>query len=182
MFGVIMGHTAIWGEITPIASGGGPTSLYSILPQGGFLGAFLSAIVEGGEMAVDAFFFMSAFLVMFILLRKLDKGNLGTHFSLRAPRGEGKSALLWIPSMYLHRWLRIIPLMIYVIWLFMWLSQYWGEIYFPSLSSVYCAVQYSAVHLLSPLSLPPSLPPSNFALISLPAPLPSQAPVPCGAP
>ena len=85
-------------------------------------------------MEQDAFFFMSGFLALTVLLRKMDKGNLGTHFSnpfvrrlTTSKEKDGQSALVWIPLIYFHRWMRIIPLYIYIVWIFMWLSPYLGS-------------------------------------------------------
>ena len=142
MWGVIMGHTFLW-QVISLPFGGGPSSLYSVLPPGGLLSSF-STLLFGLEMGVDSFFFISGFLAMFIVLRKLDKGKLGTHFSLGDSPQKGQSALLWIPAMFLHRWLRIVPLLIFLIWVFMWLSPYmgsgplWGEMSNGSLGQTSC--------------------------------------------
>lgn len=53
-----------------------------------------------GTLSVDTFFFISGFLASYMLLVKLDKEHA---------KGLSKPAYKWIPSLYLHRWLRITP-------------------------------------------------------------------------
>jgi peptidoglycan/LPS O-acetylase OafA/YrhL len=56
---------------------------------------------------VDTFLFISAFLAMFLLLKKLDR--------------EQRSAARWMPMVYINRFLRITPAYMFALF-FNWLT------------------------------------------------------------
>jgi peptidoglycan/LPS O-acetylase OafA/YrhL len=65
--------------------------------KAGFLGKWWSMpfFSFSGTLCVDTFFFISAFLATYLLIKKLDK--------------EDRPAYKWIPLTYFHRFLRITP-------------------------------------------------------------------------
>lgn len=81
-----------------------------VFPPTGFLTNWTSQLFFSARFAVDTFFFISGFLVVSQLLKKLDPGMPAT--------SKLPSPLVWIPMMYLHRLMRIIPL--YAFCLLLW--------------------------------------------------------------
>jgi peptidoglycan/LPS O-acetylase OafA/YrhL len=94
-FWVIIYHVILW-QHTFYAN---PDALLPNEDQekAGFLGKWWSMpfFSFSGTLCVDTFFFISAFLATFLLIKKLDK--------------EQRPAYKWIPLTYFHRFLRITP-------------------------------------------------------------------------
>jgi hypothetical protein len=84
-----------------------------VMPPSGFLVNWYYQIIFSARFAVDTFFFISGFLVVNSLLKKLDISPSDTSVSKLPP------AQIWVPMMYLHRIMRILPLYIFCL-LFWW--------------------------------------------------------------
>eukprot|EP00467_Chlorarachnion_reptans_P007371 CAMPEP_0114500216 /NCGR_PEP_ID=MMETSP0109-20121206/7841_1 /TAXON_ID=29199 /ORGANISM="Chlorarachnion reptans, Strain CCCM449" /LENGTH=852 /DNA_ID=CAMNT_0001677853 /DNA_START=92 /DNA_END=2650 /DNA_ORIENTATION=- len=105
MMWVIFGHTLLW----PITNRGtvGYTNINDLVAFDGNKDALLATwwgqVIPSAEFSVDTFFMMSGFLAAFVSLKKL--------------RGKTPSDVLAsAPVLYLHRWLRITPIYMLVIW------------------------------------------------------------------
>ena len=83
-----------------------------VMPPSGFLVNWYYQIIFSARFAVDTFFFISGFLVVKSLLKKLDISPSDTSSKLPSPQ-------IWIPMMYLHRFMRILPLYLFCL-LFWW--------------------------------------------------------------
>lgn len=79
-----------------------------------FLQPLWFQIVPGTYFAVDTFFFISAFLGSYLLAKKFEKTT-------------SLSNLLSIPKIYLHRYLRLMPTVFFVMMLAMTFYQYLGS-------------------------------------------------------
>jgi len=75
----------------------------TLLPPNGILGQWWSAPFFNftGTYCVETFFFISSFLATYLLLFKLDKES--------KKNVESKSLMSWMPSMFIHRVLRVLP-------------------------------------------------------------------------
>ncbi len=106
MFAVILGHTGLW-EIQSASSGKGIANVFEALPPNGMLGQLSGQVITNAEFSVDSFFFLSGFLVMYILMSKVDKGLLQNH-----------GMVGWIPAFVAQRYLRLAPTLAFVIFAF----------------------------------------------------------------
>ena len=106
MCAVILGHTGLW-EIQSASSGKGISNVFEAIPPNGLLGQFSGQVIINAEFSVDSFFFLSGFLVMYILMSKMDKGLLQKH-----------GVAGWIPPFVLQRYLRLAPTLAFVIFAF----------------------------------------------------------------
>ena len=96
IFWVILGHSYFY----PIETGNSIRNTPELLD---FLKQFLFMLVTSGVLAVDTFFFMSAFLGAYIFLVKSPQ-----HFSPRM--------LIEVPIAYFHRYYRLTPLLAFIIY------------------------------------------------------------------
>lgn len=84
-----------------------------VMPPTGFLSQWTSQLYFSARFAVDTFFFISGFLVVLSLMKKLDPIPEVTDAVFVRPK-----AYQWIPMLYLHRLMRILPL--YIFCLLLW--------------------------------------------------------------
>ena len=102
MFWVILGHAYFLIMEVPIAN---------ISEVSGLLDGWLFPLVPGGFFAVDIFFYLSAFLGAYLMVGKMKGRTMGvrTFFSI-----------------YLHRYLRLLPtiigILIFVMGIYMFLG------------------------------------------------------------
>eukprot|EP01041_Mallomonas_annulata_P001122 gene1122-2182_t len=94
----------------------------AVLPPEGFLTHISAQLFFSARFAVDSFFFISGFLVTYVLLKRLDPISssrisphtssasvlLETHRQSSAVR-VGVPLLSWLPAFYLHRLVRLLP-------------------------------------------------------------------------
>lgn len=100
---VLMGHTTLWGLYAPM------TNVYQLLEAKSTVGF---QIIANGFFSVDSFFYLSGFLVGLLTLRTLHK--------------RGSSAKMW-GMYYLHRFLRLTPLYMFVMLVYNNLSPFFGS-------------------------------------------------------
>ena len=84
-----------------------------VMPPTGFLSQWTSQLYFSARFAVDTFLFISGFLVLSSLMKKLDPISEATDTIFVRPK-----AYQWIPMLYLHRLMRILPL--YTFCLLLW--------------------------------------------------------------
>ena len=96
IFWVILGHSYFY----PIAEG---NSIRNITDISQFLKEFLFMVVTSGLLAVDTFFFMSAFLGAYIFL-------------VKSPKQFSPRMLIEVPIAYFHRYYRLTPLLAFIIY------------------------------------------------------------------
>ena len=84
-----------------------------VMPPTGFLSQWTSQIYFSARFAVDTFLFISGFLVVTSLMKKLDPISDTAVSTFVRP-----DAYQWIPMLYLHRLMRILPL--YIFCLLLW--------------------------------------------------------------
>ena len=94
-----------------ISTQAGMLNSFVVIPPYGLLSTIPGQIIINARFGVDTFFFMSAYLVVYPILKKLDPIENNT--SARNSIGHS-----WIPFMYLHRLLRLWPL--YIFSLLLW--------------------------------------------------------------
>eukprot|EP00466_Bigelowiella_natans_P013155 jgi/Bigna1/72599/fgenesh1_pg.20_\ len=85
------------------------SNLTSIVPFDDSKDAFMSTwegqVLPSAEFSVDTFFFMSGFLAAYVSLKKF-RGK------------EPRDAVMSAPYLYLHRWLRLTPVYMLIIWFY----------------------------------------------------------------
>lgn len=104
-----------------LSTGAGLLNPEFVMPPTGFLADWTSQLYFSARFAVDTFLFISGFLLVTSLLRKLDPIAEDKSTSFPAPLKDASSipsATLWIPMLYLHRLMRILPL--YICCLLLW--------------------------------------------------------------
>jgi len=106
MMWVIFGHTILW---PLLATQAGYSNIMALVPFEGQRNALLATwagqVIPSAEFSVDTFFFMSGFLALFVSLRKL-RGK------------QAFDAVKTAPILYLHRWLRITPVYMLILWFY----------------------------------------------------------------
>lgn len=98
---VIFGHTYFYALRVPLIN------TFSIVP---WIHSFFSLFIQNGVLAVDTFFFLSGCLVSFIGFKKLEA-----------------SRKLNIPMMYIHRYLRITPLVAFAMLFLVSIFKFFGR-------------------------------------------------------
>ena len=84
-----------------------------VMPPTGFLSQWVSQLYFQARFGVDTFLFISGFLVVTSLMKKLDPISVTSDKQFARPK-----AYQWIPMLYLHRLMRILPL--YIFCLLLW--------------------------------------------------------------
>jgi len=109
MLWVVLGHTLA------IQASVGYINPWALLPPEGLLATWIGQIFFSARYAVDTFFFMSGFLVVYVMLLRFEKK--AAEQGVRKTQ-EGRGFISWLPFFYIHRYLRIVPL--YAFLLLVW--------------------------------------------------------------
>ena len=101
---IVLAHTLA------LSTGVGLLNPEYVMPPTGFLSEWTSQLYFSARFAVDTFLFISGFLLVVSLLKRLDPVT-----ERPKPRSN---ATTWVPMLYLHRLMRILPL--YTFCLLLW--------------------------------------------------------------
>jgi len=116
MLWVILGHTlAIMASV-------GFVNPWALLPPGGMLGQWIGQLFFSARFAVDTFFFMSGFLVVYVMLRRFEDKAVKQGVAKTSP-----GFISWLPFFYIHRYLRIVPLYAFLMLCWWKLAIYLGN-------------------------------------------------------
>lgn len=99
---VVLGHIYAFPATTI-----GYTNTEAILPPDGILGTYAGQAIFAAEFAVDTFFCIGAFVATYMLALHLAKA--------RAQAPTKPLGCAWVPSLYLHRFLRLTPTYFFVL-------------------------------------------------------------------
>jgi len=118
MLWVIFGHVVVF-QLT----GAGFSNITDILPfnNRGFFSRFTAQVLPSAEFSVDTFFFISGFLVAFLTLKRMKEQN------------SYQKSLCMVPLMFLHRYLRLAPPVLFVVYFNIYLAvlvgsgPYWDQ-------------------------------------------------------
>eukprot|EP00547_Thalassionema_nitzschioides_P016697 CAMPEP_0194251806 /NCGR_PEP_ID=MMETSP0158-20130606/26226_1 /TAXON_ID=33649 /ORGANISM="Thalassionema nitzschioides, Strain L26-B" /LENGTH=391 /DNA_ID=CAMNT_0038989043 /DNA_START=36 /DNA_END=1208 /DNA_ORIENTATION=+ len=99
IFWIMLGHIMA----IQSSAGGGYSNPPAFLPPNGLTTTFLGQLLFASRFAVDTFLFISGFLVVRVLCVKIPLRD-------RPNDGFGKRYLINIPSLLMHRIIRILPL------------------------------------------------------------------------
>ncbi|CAM9228319.1 unnamed protein product, partial [Phaeothamnion confervicola] len=120
MLWVVLGH------ILAVQASVGYTNPEAVFPPNGLVSQLVGQLFFSARFAVDTFFFVSGFLVVYVMLRRFGSsmddggdGSNGRNGGKGGGNGRGLGRLSdWLPFFYVHRILRITP--IYMVCLLVW--------------------------------------------------------------
>jgi peptidoglycan/LPS O-acetylase OafA/YrhL len=78
----------------------------------GWLTRYSAQALTGGYFAVDTFFFLSAFLAVYLMMEQVHK--------MTQAKGQPWSFVLKAPYIYVMRFVRLTPAYFYVILMYVW--------------------------------------------------------------
>lgn len=97
----------------------GFSNTQDILPPDGILGTYAGQAIFAAEFAVDTFFCIGAFVAAYMLAVHLAKA--------RAQGAAKPLGWAWVPSLYLHRFLRLTPTYFFVLGAYIFLYVWGGD-------------------------------------------------------